>query len=96
NKWCTLRNKWCNLVGLVVHYRVEYPINDDLYELTIEKGNSNLQKVPFSRLMVNFYYNDIPSSSIIYVITKSHLNNFLEKMNSLEQKIITKMKSSFE
>lgn len=84
------------MVGLVVHYRVEYPINDDLYELTIEKGNSNLQKVPFSRLMVNFYYNDIPSSSIIYVITKSHLNNFLEKMNSLEQKIITKMKSSFE
>lgn len=69
-------------------------INDDLYELTIEDGKSQLQEVPFSKLMVNFHYNDNPTSTIIYVVTKSYLNEFLQDMNILEQKISNEMKAA--
>ncbi|WP_379969804.1 hypothetical protein [Epilithonimonas sp. UC225_85] len=69
-------------------------INDDLYQLTVENNNSNLKKVLFSKLLVNFYYDDSPTSTIVYIVTKSHLKDFLQEMNMLELQIANKMSDS--
>jgi len=70
-------------------------INDDLYELTVEDNKSILKKVLYSKILYNFYYDDVPTSTIVYVVTKNHLKDFLQDMNKLELDIAEKMKNSF-
>ena len=69
-------------------------INDELYELEIENGERKLEKVIFSRLMLNFHYDNRPTSSIIYVVTKKYLNEWLQEMQYLESKVRNSMKKS--
>jgi len=67
-------------------------INDDLYELDIDKENkTNLRKVEISKLVYNYYYLDEPRTSVIFILTKKGLNQFLPQMRALEEKIVEKM-----
>lgn len=77
---------WLNLPVLL--------INDDLYELMVDEGKPKLEKVKFSRLLVNFHFNDRPSSTVVYVVTKNHLNDWLMEMNELENSVRSQMKQS--
>ncbi|MFK7900082.1 MAG: hypothetical protein AB8B61_04925 [Cyclobacteriaceae bacterium] len=67
-------------------------INDDLYELDINNGQQKLEKVKYSQLMVNFHYENTPTSSLIYVVTKNYLNDWLNEMNNLELKVRSSMR----
>lgn len=69
-------------------------IQDDLYELDNENGEPRLEKVKHSRLMLNFHYGNRPTSTIIYVVTKNYLEDWLKEMNGLESKVRSLMKES--
>lgn len=63
-------------------------INDDLFELEITDDNKNvLKKVDSSRLIFNYHYKQEPKTSIIYVVTKSGLEEFLKKVLLVEKKV---------
>ncbi len=69
-------------------------MNNDLYELTVGEGNPKLEKVKYSRLLLNFHFNDRPTSAVIYVVTKDYLNDWLSEMDKLETKVRARMKES--
>ncbi len=79
---------WLNLPVLLM--------NNDLYELTVDVGQEKpkLEKVKYSRLLLNFHFNDRPTSSVIYVVTKDYLSEWLLEMDKLETKVRTQMKES--
>ena len=77
---------WLNLPVLLM--------NNDLYELTIEKNKPKLEKVKYSRLLLNYHFNDIPTSTIIYIITKDYLRDWLLEMADIETKVRMQMKES--
>lgn len=67
-------------------------INDNLYELDINNENkADLRKVEISKLVYNYYLVDKPKISIIFVMTKKGLNDFLPQMRALEEKLVEKM-----
>jgi len=66
-------------------------MNDDLYELDVKNGKPILTQVKYSRLVLNFHYYDRPSSAVIYVVTKSYLEEWLSEMDELENKVRTAM-----
>lgn len=69
-------------------------ISKDLYELTVGENEPKLNKVKYSRLLLNFHYNDTPTSTVIFVVTKEHLKEWLEEMDTLETKVRNYMKKS--
>jgi len=69
-------------------------IDDDLYELDIDNGERKLEKVNYSRLMLNFHYKNKPTSSVVYVVTKNYLDEWLTEMKNLESKVRGSMKNS--
>lgn len=69
-------------------------IKDDLYELENDIGVPRLEKVNYSRLLLNFYYGNRPTSTVIYVVTKDYLKDWLEEMNALESNVRDLMKKS--
>lgn len=77
---------WLNLPVLL--------INNELYELTVGKDQPTLEKVKYSRLLVNFHFDDTPISTVVYVVTKEYLKDWLLEMNEIEMGVRTKMKSS--
>lgn len=67
-------------------------INDNLYELDIDVNKTtNLRKVESSKLIYNYHRLDESKTSVIFVMTKKGLEDFLPKMRDLENKIIEKM-----
>ncbi len=67
-------------------------INDSLYELDINNENkADLRKVELSKLVYNYHLMDEPKTSVIFVMTKKGLNNFLPQMRTLERKLVEKM-----
>ncbi len=70
-------------------------LSNDLYELNVDDdNNSKLRKVKYSRLLLNFHYNDRPTSTVIYVVTKEYLKGWLLEMEELENSVRTHMKES--
>lgn len=69
-------------------------LNNDLYELTVGDDNPKLEKVKYSRLLLNFHFNDTPTSTVIYIVTKDHLSDWLLEMERLETKVRFQMKES--
>lgn len=65
--------------------------NDSLYELNLTKGKPKLEKVKYSRLLLNFHFNDLPTSTVIYVITKNYFSDWLDEMDKIESKVREKM-----
>ena len=67
-------------------------INDNLYELDINKKNkANLRNAETSKLIYNYHLMDEPKTSVIFVTSKKGLNDFLLQMRTLERKIVKKM-----
>lgn len=66
-------------------------VNDDLYELKIENSKPTLNKVSYSKLLVNFHFNEYLCGTRVYVVTKNHLKNFLEKLTFIENEIAKNM-----
>ncbi|MCR4288733.1 MAG: hypothetical protein NUV86_00520 [Candidatus Scalindua sp.] len=67
-------------------------INDSLYELDInEENKTDLRKVESSKLVYNYHLMDEPKNSVIFVMTKKGLNDFLPQMRALERKVVEKM-----
>lgn len=67
-------------------------INEDLYELDIsDNGYTSLRKVESSKLIYNYHRFDEPKTSIIVVMTKKGLEDFLPEMRELENRIVEKM-----
>jgi hypothetical protein len=70
-------------------------LSNDLYELNFDEGsNPKLEKVKYSRLLLNFHHNDTPTSTVIYVVTKEYLKDWLLEMEKLENSVRTQMKES--
>jgi hypothetical protein len=70
-------------------------IKEDLYECEIIKGNRNkLKKVECSRLVFNYHFKDKPRTSIIYVVTKKGLKNFLKEILSTGKIVENNMRKS--
>jgi len=62
-------------------------INEDLYELEILEAHSKLKKVECSRLIFNYHYKQEPKSSIVYVVTKAGLHEFLREVLRVEKQV---------
>ncbi|MEA2096467.1 MAG: hypothetical protein U9P73_07235, partial [Candidatus Cloacimonadota bacterium] len=69
-------------------------INDNLYELDVEKNEVSLRKVESSKLVYNYHLHNEPKMSIIFVMTKKGLNQFLPKMRAIEKNVEDKMINS--
>lgn len=70
-------------------------LRNDLYELNIDEDNSpKLEKVKYSRLLLNFYFNDRPTSTVIYMVTYDYLKEWLLEMENLENTVRIQMKES--
>jgi hypothetical protein len=66
-------------------------INDDLFELTIDESKPKLNKVKYSRLLINFHFDEYLTGTQVYVVTKDYFNDFLQDMNIVESKIAESM-----
>jgi hypothetical protein len=63
-------------------------INEDLYELDIDENNQNkLKSVDRSHLIFNYHYKQEPQTSIVHVVTKSGLEEFLKEILVAEEKV---------
>jgi hypothetical protein len=63
-------------------------INDDLYELEVnDDNNNNLKKVDRSYLVFNYHYKQQPQTSIVHVVTKTGLKDFLVEILKAEKKV---------
>jgi len=69
-------------------------ISKDLYELTVGENEPKLNKVNYSRLLLNFHYNDMPTSTVVLVVTKRNLKDGLLEMDTLEAKVRNDRKKS--
>ena len=69
-------------------------INNELYELNVSDKGPDLASVKYSRLFLNFYFYDRPTSIVVYVVTKQYLKEWLNEMSILEDKTRSKMKKS--
>ena len=64
-------------------------VKDHLYELSSgADGRHAFQQVQSSRLHFAYYYNDEPRTAMVYVVTQSGLNPFIDDMLELERKAI--------
>lgn len=63
-------------------------IKEDLYELEIGDDNENkLKKVERSHLVFNYHYKQVPQTSIIHIVTKEGLKDFLIEILKTEKKV---------
>lgn len=64
-------------------------INDGLFELGVsDDGHNTLNQVDCSRMVFNYFYNQRPKSSLIYVVTKKGLPAFIDKMKKINNSVI--------
>jgi hypothetical protein len=67
-------------------------INEDLYELDIDKNNQNkLKKVEHSYLVFNYHYKQEPQTSIVHIVTKIGLEDLLKEILNAEKKVQNNM-----
>lgn len=67
-------------------------INDDLFELELsDNDNPILKRVESSRLVFNYHYNQRPQTTVIFVITKNGLADFLTQMLEVEATVENNM-----
>jgi len=73
-------------------------IKDNLMELTIDGGkNQILNPVPYSRLMFTYHYKETAKSALVYFVTQSGFDAFVEELLAVrakaEQFLINKVTS---
>ena len=62
-------------------------IKEDLYELEISQSGTRLKKVECSRLIFNYHYRQEPKSSIVYIVTKEGLSDFIKEFLRVEKMV---------
>jgi hypothetical protein len=72
-------------------------INEDLFELEVERGNEPiLHKVEESKLVFNYYYKNNPKIATVWVVTKKGFKGFIDKMIEAERKLEAEMITKIE